>query len=337
MIVDFSEITVYMQTTGSELSQEAEDVLRTLHRPVEASIKNILRYNPERHQTVEYLPHDNQGVYDSDFLEVIGGRAVIGGYGRRGFEELIVNAIPVRLLEQVKVDIGGKSGYASNSFGSSTMETVGSDVWPDDSEMFCCKSGIIRRIGGWPGTARSAQITYTSGYSRAEFLGADHQPETVLGTLTFNASLSTITRPSGSFLDDGWRDGVVFKVSDTSNNDGRYIAANVTDEVLTLRDADNIENETVLCTLAPGRLVNASPLRKAVLDTLAVNYQQIERLKAKTASGATGPIVMENIGGQYQYQLDPGTMKELYGFSTVVVPPQVYHTLEPYIHPAGLI
>lgn len=67
-----------------------------------------------------------------------------------------------------------------------------------------------------------------------------------IGTYTFtdnDPNPDTITRASGSFLEDGFAPGTVVDVSGTGANDGTYTVAAVTAATLTLSDADELSNQ----------------------------------------------------------------------------------------------
>lgn len=66
-------------------------------------------------------------------------------------------------------------------------------------------------------------------------------------SLTFDAATSTIARPSGSFVTDGYEVGMTLDVFGTTSNDGRYTLSAVSALTLTVEEA--LANETIAAGL----------------------------------------------------------------------------------------
>ncbi len=62
--------------------------------------------------------------------------------------------------------------------------------------------------------------------------------------ITFDAAARGLQRSDGSWLEDGFRDGMTITVAGSSRNDGRYTIASVSDDVLTLVGSDSVLAES---------------------------------------------------------------------------------------------
>lgn len=71
-----------------------------------------------------------------------------------------------------------------------------------------------------------------------------------LGTFTFNAANCTITRPSGSWITDGFDANVEFDIVGTANNDGRYMVSLPPSATVLQCLQASFVNETVACSLS---------------------------------------------------------------------------------------
>lgn len=165
---------IYGTATASETVVVDAAILRA-----EAAVKRYLGYDPVQRTRTEYYPQLNldqnprEGVW-----EVNSTHAYMRYLSAATTDELQVQHIPIRevVAPVLYIDYDGRFGKRSGAFASDTLKTEGEDYWPrydvvDDDGYKACRDGILLSTGLWPTTVGSVKLTYTAGYSAAEFTG----------------------------------------------------------------------------------------------------------------------------------------------------------------------
>ena len=110
-------------------------------------------------------------------MDVVGSRAVfLRTAGRTDL--LQVRGLPLRSIEDLRVDYDGRFGQRTGSFDSSTVWTEGDDFWwevtgTDSAGQPYGLSGVLRAAGSWPSVPGSVKVVYWAGYKEAELSGTD--------------------------------------------------------------------------------------------------------------------------------------------------------------------
>lgn len=176
MIIDLSEVMLELGLSSSITEEERAMITMGIKR-AEGAVQRYLKYDPVQRERTEYYPQmdfDYQGR--QSVWEVEGGSAYLRRLAEAATSELQVQHIPIRsdVTPRVWVDYDGRSDTQLGAF--TDEKTEGADFWPnydglDSDGNQICRDGIIRSIGAWPTTPNSVKITYTAGYSAAEFRG----------------------------------------------------------------------------------------------------------------------------------------------------------------------
>lgn len=183
------------------LSESATDEERALAQSsldrAHAVVSRILRYDPcyatrtEWYTLMEFGSRSAPGVWD-----ISGDMAVYRQFVETGTEELQVRRLPIRVVDDLRVDYDGRFGARSGAFPVDSVKTIGEDFWPrwdqqDDAGDPVCHDGILRSFAAWPTEPGSVQITYTAGYTAAELRG---QADTINALPIFDAILQEAAR-----------------------------------------------------------------------------------------------------------------------------------------------
>ena len=174
---------VSLSDYATTLNVSAGDtVLAALQPSIDAAVTRILRYDPEQSSHTEFHPrraHTHQGTGARGQWESDGTRAFwISRYGNtRTSDVLQLRHLPIRGTVTVYEERGALAGQKSGSFASDTELTAGTNYWIDASEAdgdgaLLSRSGqLIRRGSSWPDELGSVKVTYTAGFTSAEFAG----------------------------------------------------------------------------------------------------------------------------------------------------------------------
>jgi hypothetical protein len=175
MILNAAEARVLLGLAAS-VSDDDRAIIQLLLPMVGGAIKRVLRYDPERKQRVEWYPRLEKsagiagGVWDSNQA---GTQAFFQSTDRNTCLQLA--HIPVRSIQEIKVDYEGGFGQKSGTFGDSTILTAGEDYYQDAisgvGENLCNATGHVFNYTGWPAEPGTVKITYTAGYTPDELAG----------------------------------------------------------------------------------------------------------------------------------------------------------------------
>jgi len=188
MICARAEILSFLGKAGSVT--DAEDGLLNLIAPmVEMSVKRFVGYSIEQATHTHYLPRDRRGGNVDPavrYYDVQGGRAVaatVGGVAEAAM--LLVPELPLRSITNLYEDTSAYAGQGSSDFAPATELTSGTDFYVQYEPAGLCRSGIIRRIGGyWPARNGTVKVVYVAGYTQAELstgIAADIKLACLLG------------------------------------------------------------------------------------------------------------------------------------------------------------
>jgi hypothetical protein len=154
---------------------------------IDAAIASEIKYDPQYKQYVEWYPRmelmnvaGQEGVWDTS-----GKTAFFGTINRASTLQLA--ALPVRKIDEVRVDYIGGFGQKANSFTDDKVWALGTQWWQDLTAQGKNETGHVFSIGGWPREPGSVKVTYWAGYSEDELLGrASQGPNN--GDVAINAS-----------------------------------------------------------------------------------------------------------------------------------------------------
>jgi len=178
-IVDISEVLLELGLATSTVTDEERAIAQASIAKAEAAVIKHLKYDPVKRSRVEYYPQaaiageNGPGVWEADANSAYIRQASTGAT-----DLLQIRHLPIRsdVSIDLRIDYDGRFGANASAFGSSTQKAEGTDYWPsydgvDDDGNKLCRDGIVRSIGMWPVSPGSVKITYTAGYTSAEFRG----------------------------------------------------------------------------------------------------------------------------------------------------------------------
>jgi hypothetical protein len=179
-IVDASEIELLLGLAGTITEQERAVCQWAIGR-AESAVKRFLKYDPVRRSRTEYYPQEDvpqagrEGVWEASDTE-----AYVRRLSEASTDVLLVRHIPIRSSPaiELRIDYDGRSGTRAGSFGAGTVQTEGTDFWPnydglDADGNQICRDGMVNSEGLWPTIAGTVQIVYSGGYTQAELHGQD--------------------------------------------------------------------------------------------------------------------------------------------------------------------
>mgnify|MGYP001614796195 CR=1 FL=1 len=148
------------------------DLLDLLLPQCEIAVEDWLGYNPEQLARTEFYPrieqpeNGNEGIWDSD-----GTRATYTQLADSQASDILqLRHIPLRSIASLYIDENAHFGFASGSFAASTLQVFGTDYYPIIDSTGYCPTGQVKKVSGsWPTQLGSIKITYTAGFTAAEF------------------------------------------------------------------------------------------------------------------------------------------------------------------------
>ena len=180
-IVDASEVWLRAGLSAS-ITEEERAIVQQALVDAEGAVKRFLRYDPVRRSRTEFYPRVDQSYAGAAYIwDVSAQQAYIRQLAEETTSELRVQHVPVRSSPAIdlRIDYGARAGTVAGSFAAATLQTEGTDYWPnytlvDSDGNSVCLDGIIRTIGLWPTVAGAVRIVYTAGYSENELHGVDN-------------------------------------------------------------------------------------------------------------------------------------------------------------------
>ena len=138
-------------------------VVAALYPWVERLVNKAVGWDLEQATHTEYYPKTERGGEYDAFTQMEGGRSDVLALLHKW-----VRPSGLVVYEQV----GAYAGQVAGAFGSDTVLTLGSDYILELDTDNVCKSGHVRRLGRrWPKQIGSVKVTYTAGFTAAEFAG----------------------------------------------------------------------------------------------------------------------------------------------------------------------
>lgn len=185
-LLSANDLYPYLELTADTVTADQTTILKNAINYAEGAIRAILRYDPMIGVRTEYYPNlDMTSNWGSAVWEANDNVAYVRRLSEEASDELQVAGLPIRETDEdgnnpidLRIDYDGRSGTQSGAFGSSTVQTEGTDFWPnydllDSGSRKVCNDGIIRSHGRWPSTAGSVKVIYVSGYTITELTGID--------------------------------------------------------------------------------------------------------------------------------------------------------------------
>lgn len=128
--------------------------------------ENIIEYYPRNLDP--YVGAPSEGVWDTNQA---GTKAQFRAYGAS--ESLQLARLPIRSLDEVRVDFQGGFGQISDTFGNDKVWTAGDDYYLETtgSAGISYTGCVIARRTGWPVEPGSVKVTYKAGYTADELSG----------------------------------------------------------------------------------------------------------------------------------------------------------------------
>jgi hypothetical protein len=198
MILTAAECRIALGLTGT-ISDLDRGLIEMLLPLVNGAIINDpthgLMYDPEeRSARVEFYPRldaavqsANDGSWDTNLA---GTKAFFQPHGRN--EILQLKHLPVREINEIKVDFQGGFGQIADTFGNDTAWTAGEDYYQDiDDDSNLNLTGHVFSRTGWPVGPGSIKVTYKSGYTENELRG---RATTANASGIFHAALLTLVK-----------------------------------------------------------------------------------------------------------------------------------------------
>jgi hypothetical protein len=176
----------------STISDLDRALLETLMPKVDGCIADYLGYDPQYAviSDGEYYPRNMQREVGEGIWETTATHAILTSRGRN--DTLQLANIPVRSIEEVRVDYTGGFGQRPNTFGTDTIKVLGTDYWQDFLSPYFNATGHVFAFAGWPVQPGSVLVKYTAGYTKRELAGqaikTENDPETSRAGSGINAS-----------------------------------------------------------------------------------------------------------------------------------------------------
>ena len=177
-LVDISELQLECGLSAS-MTDEERAILATALVKAEGAVIRHLRYDPLQRSRTEYYPQGVLNYSESETeWDISNNQAVLRRISEAATSELQLQHLPIRNVATLHIDYDARSGTKSGSFAASTLQTEGTDFWPnynrnDSGGNRLCEDGILRSVGSWPSEPGSVKIVYTAGYTLAELHGQD--------------------------------------------------------------------------------------------------------------------------------------------------------------------
>lgn len=177
-IVDIAEVLLELGLSSSATDEERAVANSAISR-AEGAVIRFLRYDPVRLSRTEFFPQQGRAFQvGAGTWEVTDTHAVFSEDSLTNSNELQLRHVPIRSIDSLYVDYDARSGTASGAFAASTLKEEGVDFWPnydmlDSAGAKICSDGILRGLGAWPANPGTVKVTYTAGYTTAEFHGQD--------------------------------------------------------------------------------------------------------------------------------------------------------------------
>lgn len=178
-IIDISEVLLPLGLSDT-VTDEERAVANAAIIKAENAVKKYIRYDPTLLSRTEYYPQQRFRGSGYRRWESNDTHAYIRQLSEGSTDELLVRHIPIRtsVAVQLWIDYDARSGTRAGSFGAATLQTEGTDYWPnydmeDSNGDSVCSDGIIRSMGLWPTEPGTVRITYTAGYNDVEMHGQD--------------------------------------------------------------------------------------------------------------------------------------------------------------------
>lgn len=172
MIVSSEEILLYLQVSGSVLSDAAQQLLLKMQAWVERAIKSVIRSEIEQATITEYYPEIQPNNYfDADELvagyDMIGGVVIARMRGDRALRHLQLRNVPVISLGAIYENQA--AFHTAGGVWPSTTLLPANAYYLDAPDNSVSESGLVYRINGiWSTTPRTIKITYTHGRTSAD-------------------------------------------------------------------------------------------------------------------------------------------------------------------------
>lgn len=192
MILTAAESRVALGLAAS-ITDADRGLIEILLPMVDAAIAAELRYNPEYHinSAGQWYPRQ-ENIYEGNYSGVwdtSGNTAFLTSLNRSTILQL--SDIPVRSIEEIRVDYIGGFGQKPNSFGAGMVWAVGERWYQDLLAPGQNMTGHVFSLTGWPTEPGSILVKYTAGYTQWELSGratSGTDPETNAAASGLNAS-----------------------------------------------------------------------------------------------------------------------------------------------------
>jgi hypothetical protein len=186
MILTVAEARIALGLASS-ITDADRGLLEMLLPEAHGAVRKVLGYDPEyKLHSGEFYPRAEvplreggaRGTWDSN-----GTVAFFQPHDRGMVLQLL--HLPVRSVEELKVDYNGGFGTKPDTFGASTIQVEGTDFYQDLMMAGFNATGHLFSYTGWPIEPGSVKVTYYAGYSQLELAGrADNPDETDADTET---------------------------------------------------------------------------------------------------------------------------------------------------------
>lgn len=177
-IADMSEVLLELGLSASATDEERAMASVAVVR-AEGAVRRFLHYDPELLQRTEFYPQADRSLRSGGSVwESEGGTAYLRNLAGASASGLQLQHIPVRSVDDLRIDYDGRSGTRAGSFPLTSLKVEGSDYWPNyDGEdgntppVGICRDGILKSAGRWPAYTGAVRVVYRAGYSPAELHG----------------------------------------------------------------------------------------------------------------------------------------------------------------------
>lgn len=192
-ILTSADAKIALGLTGT-ISDGDRAIIDGLLPKVDAAINKVLQYNPQYYADSdgEYYPaRPNVGADDYGVWEVGGGIAHFAERGR--IDTIALRRLPVRSIEEIRVDYMGGFGQKPNTFGTNTIRAAGTEWWMNLEKPYLNLSGHVTALAAWPTEPGTVLVKYTAGYTQWELagradVGTGTDPQTSRAASGINAS-----------------------------------------------------------------------------------------------------------------------------------------------------
>lgn len=161
---------VFALLGNSTPTKEEVALLNILKPMAEDAVREAVGYSITQDTYTHFLPEMDDDGAEVDNIDVVNDRVAFEYRGATN--KLFAPERPIRSITSLYRDSAAYGGQGSGDFGSSTLQTSGTDYYVDYVSSGVSWNGLIVSIAGtWPTRSRTIKLTYVAGLTAGELAG----------------------------------------------------------------------------------------------------------------------------------------------------------------------